>query len=189
LARIYTRTGDDGTTGLVGGKRVSKDSPWIDACGSLDELNALIGVTRSHVLPDRVDNALQIIQENLFTIGEELATPEGSKRSDRWIREEDVRALENEIDFFEAGLQTLKHFILPGGASAGATLHLVRAVARRAERNCVALSRSATINPAILCYLNRFSDLCFVLARYVNFLQSIPEAHATPGRGRDGTHF
>jgi len=185
LARIYTRTGDDGTTGLIGGKRVSKDSPRIEACGSLDELNALLGVVRSHTLPDRVDRELQLIQNDLFTIGAELATPQGVERIDRHIRNEDVQRLEERIDSFEEGLKPLKQFILPGGAGAGAILHLARAVARRAERDCVALSRLEKINPGILSYLNRLSDLCFVLARYVNRDQSASESHPTVAKTGD----
>jgi len=177
LARIYTRTGDDGTTGLIGGKRVSKDSPRIEACGSLDEVNALLGVVRSHALPDRVDKILSIIQEHLFTIGAELATPEGTERKGKELGDEEVRKLESEIDIFEEGLQPLKQFILPGGAPAGGELHLARAVARRAERHCVSLSRFEKINPRILSYLNRLSDLLFVLARYVNLQQSALEPH------------
>jgi cob(I)alamin adenosyltransferase len=185
VARIYTKTGDDGTTGLIGGKRVSKDSPLIEACGSVDELNALIGVARSHSLPDRVDAVLQAVQKNLFIIGEELATPESGRRPERGIQDENIGALEKEIDFFEDGLKPLKHFILPGGNAGGAALHLVRAVARRAERHCVALSRSASINPKVVCYLNRFSDLCFVLSRHLNERQSIPGPHPAVGSARD----
>ena len=177
LSRIYTKTGDDGTTGLIGGKRVAKDSPFIEACGSLDELNAVIGVARSRVLPDNVEKVLQPIQENLFMIGAELASPKDSGHADRRIGEEEVRDLEKEIDKFQNGLTPLKHFILPGGTGAGAQLHLARAVARRTERRCVSLSRIEKINPGILCYLNRLSDLFFVLARYVNALQSAKEPH------------
>ncbi len=185
LTRIYTRTGDDGTTGLIGGERVPKDSPFIEACGSVDELNALLGLVRSHPLPDRVDKVLQRVQDRLFTIGAEFATPEGVEPKSRGLDDEEVRSLESEIDAFEEDLQPLKQFILPGGATAGAELHLARAVARRAERRCVSLSRLQQINPQILRYLNRLSDLCFVLARYVNWRQSAPELHPTFGEPRD----
>jgi cob(I)alamin adenosyltransferase len=168
LARIYTRTGDDGTTGLIGGKRVSKEAPVIEAGGSLDEVNAILGVVRSHPLPDHVERVLQTIQETLFTIGAELATPEEAERRGKLLSDEDVLKLESEIDAFEGRLQPLKQFVLPGGTVAGAELHLARAVARRAERQCVSLSRIQQINPRILCYLNRLSDLLFVLARCVN---------------------
>lgn len=185
MSRIYTRTGDYGETGLIGGKRVSKDSPSIQAVGSLDELNALIGLARSHPLPARVDKVLQLAQNDLFAIGADVASPDGAKRSSRQIGDKAVRALEQEIDFFEESLQPLKRFILPGGSPAGATLHLVRAVARRTERCCVALSGIKGLNPSILCYLNRLSDLCFVVARYVNHRRSTPEMHPSSGRGRN----
>jgi cob(I)alamin adenosyltransferase len=181
LARIYTRTGDNGTTGLIGGKRVSKDSPSIEACGSLDELNALLGIVRSHALPDGIDGILQRIQDRLFTIGAELATPEGVEPRKKGLGDEEVRILESQIDEFENKLPPLRQFILPGGMGAAAELHLARAVARRAERHCVSLSRLDKINPQILRYLNRLSDLCFVLARYVNQQRSAPELHPTFG--------
>ncbi len=168
MARIYTRTGDDGTTGLIGGKRVSKDSPRIQACGSVDELNAILGVVRSRSVPDDVDKVLRAIQEELFTIGSELAAPQKAGQSSKEIRDEEILRLEKEIDGFEAGLQPLKHFILPGGRPASAELHLARAVARRAERDCVFLSTLENVNPPILRYLNRLSDLLFVLARCIN---------------------
>ena len=177
MSRIYTRTGDDGTTGLIGGKRVAKDSPFVEACGALDELNAVIGVVRSQILPDNVDKVLQPIQEVLFVIGAELASPKKSGRGGREIGEEEVRNVEKEIDKFQNCLTPLKHFILPGGTGAGAQLHLARALARRTERRCVSLSRIGKINPQILCYLNRLSDLFFVLARYVNMQQSAQEPH------------
>ena len=182
MARIYTRTGDDGTTVRIGGKRVPKDSLPIEAGGSLDELNALLGVVRSYALPDRVDRILQRVQDHLFTIGAELATPEGTAPKSQEIGEEEIHGLESEIDSLQEGLQPLTQFILPGGAGAGAALHLARAVARRAERKCVSLSHVEKINPRILRYLNRLSDLCFVLARYVNQQHSAPERHPTFGK-------
>jgi cob(I)alamin adenosyltransferase len=177
LARIYTRTGDDGTTGLIGGKRVPKDSPRVEACGSLDELNALIGVVRSHDLSEPVDRILQTVQEHLFIVGAELATPDEIGRKSAGIGEDAVRSLENEIDRMEEELPPLRQFILPGGSLAGAELHTARAVARRAERHCVSLSRLEKVDPKVLHYLNRLSDLCFVLARYVNRQQTAQERH------------
>jgi cob(I)alamin adenosyltransferase len=182
LARIYTRTGDDGSTGLIGGKRVPKDSLRIEACGSLDELNALLGVVRSSMLPDAVDKVLQDIQEHLFIIGSELATPGEAGRKSAGIGDDPVQSLEKKIDAFEDGLEPLRQFILPGGSAAGAALHMARAVARRAERHCVTLSRAERIEDAILHYLNRLSDLCFVLARYVNKQQSASEQHPAFGK-------
>ncbi len=179
MTKIYTRTGDDGTTGLIGGKRVTKDSPRIEACGSLDELNAGIGVVRSFSLPDNVDRVLRQVQEILFWIGSELASPEDFGRGSQRLGDVEVRNLENEIDTFEEELTPLRQFVLPGGTGAGAQLHLVRALARRTERQCVSLSRIEKLNPQILRYLNRLSDFCFVLARYVNRQQSDLEEHPT----------
>jgi cob(I)alamin adenosyltransferase len=182
VARIYTRTGDDGTTGLIGGKRVSKDSPLIETNGSLDELNALIGIVRSNPLPAMVEKVLQRLQEDLFVMGAEIATPEDATRKGHKIGDEDIKNLEHEIDALENDLVPLKSFILPGGTKAAAELHLVRAVARRAERQCVAQSRLVKIAPNVLSYLNRLSDLFFVLARYVNQSQNVPELHPAPER-------
>ena len=182
MARIYTSTGDNGTTGLIGGKRVSKDSPCIEATGVLDELNAQLGVARSHSLPGEVDEILCRVQDALFTIGAELATPEDAKKRSEAIRDENVQLLERQIDRFETMLPPLKKFVLPGGTAPGAQLHLSRAVARRAERACVALSRIQAVDKEIIRYLNRLSDLLFVLARFVNHKDSIPESNPTFGR-------
>jgi cob(I)alamin adenosyltransferase len=175
LARIYTRTGDDGTTDLIGKQRVPKDSPFIETIGSLDELNAHFGLVRSHSLPDSVDSALQSVQEQLFVISAEIASPAKTENKSTKIHDADIHKLEELIDTFDSSLAPLQHFILPGGAPAGAHLHLARTVARRAERKCVALSRSIQVDPLILRYLNRLSDLCFVLARYINHQHSIAE--------------
>jgi cob(I)alamin adenosyltransferase len=185
LVRIYTRTGDGGVTGRIGGSRVPKDSPYIEACGALDELNALFGFIRSFQMPDKVDRVLQSVQDDLFTIGAEIATPQGLDRADRGIQDEDVRTLEKEIDDFEAYLTPLKKFILPGGAVQGAALHLARTVVRRAERRCISLSRIENVDPLIIRYLNRLSDLCFVMARIANLEHSIPEKHPSFGNKRD----
>jgi cob(I)alamin adenosyltransferase len=184
VARIYTRTGDNGTTGLIGGKRVSKDSPRIEAIGTLDELNAQLGAVRSHALPGEVDEILYGIQDAIFTLGAELATPEGTDPRSQAVRDEDVQNLEKQIDRFESMLPPLKKFILPGGTVSGAALHLSRAVARRAERACVVLSRTQTVEREVMRYLNRLSDLLFVLARYVNHQASLPEHSPTFGRSR-----
>jgi cob(I)alamin adenosyltransferase len=167
---------------LIGGKRVPKDSPRVEACGSLDELNALIGVVRSHALPEPVDRILQLVQDHLFILGAELADPDEEGHKNAGIGEDPVRSLENEIDFIEEQLNPLQQFILPGGAPAGAELHVARAVARRAERHCVSLSRIEKVDPQIVRYINRLSDLCFVLARYVNQQQSVQERHPNKHR-------
>jgi cob(I)alamin adenosyltransferase len=180
LAKIYTKTGDDGTTGMIGGKRILKDSPSIEACGALDELNSWIGILRCQQLPENVDRVLQYVQNDLFTFGQVLATPGDAERKIH-IDEITVTHLENDIDFFESGLAPLKEFILPGGSHAGAELHFARTITRRAERNCVALMRSEKTDPLILKYLNRLSDLFFVLARSINQQQSIPENHPSIG--------
>jgi cob(I)alamin adenosyltransferase len=154
----------------------------MEAGGSLDELSALLGVARSLQLPESLDKTLQRVQDDLFLIGAELATPAGAMPGSRGISDEEIQRLEGEIDVIESVLEPLKLFILPGGSPAGAWLHLARAVARRAERHCVALSHIENLNPKILQYLNRLSDLCFVLARHVNRLQSMPEPHPTFGK-------
>jgi len=185
MARIYTTTGDDGTTGLIGGKRVPKDDLRIEAFGSVDELNAVLGVVASFPLPERVAAVLRRIQDDLFNIGADLALPAGAERG-AWgipgISEEDIRALEREIDACQETLPPLKQFILPGGCRPGAMLHLARTVARRAERRCVALARTQPVDPQLLRYLNRLSDLCFVFARIVNQENARPEVHPAFGR-------
>jgi len=182
MARIYTMTGDDGTTGLLGGKRVPKSDLRVDASGTVDELNAVIGAARCRLGTPLVDAVLARVQDELFTLGANLALPDGAD-AERWgipaIRDEDVRALEREIDAAEARLEPIRQFILPGGSPAAAALHLARAVARRAERCCVALAAAEKVDPRILRYLNRLSDLCFVLARALNRADGVAEAHPT----------
>lgn len=177
VARIYTTTGDDGTTGLVGGQRVPKDSIHIETSGTLDELNALLGVVRSHTLPEEVDRVLQDIQNDLFTIGTQVSTPAECRARVREIGDEEITNLEHEIDALEDRLPSLRQFILPGGSKEAAALHLARTVARRAERRCVTLSRSAQIDPRILRYLNRLSDFLFLLARYANQFRNVADLH------------
>jgi cob(I)alamin adenosyltransferase len=189
LARIYTATGDDGTTGLIGGKRVRKDSKRVESYGSVDELNAVLGVVRSYRLPEPVLRILLTIQDDLFTIGANLAVPEGTDPVE-WkippVAATDVEKLEKAIDEFDSQLAPLQKFILPGGVPAAAMLHLARTVARRAERACVALSHSEKLDPRIVCYLNRLSDLCFVLARLINKEASQSEPH--PAFGKRSTY-
>jgi cob(I)alamin adenosyltransferase len=185
LTKIYTKTGDDGTTGLIGGARVPKDSPRVEAFGSVDELNAVLGVVRSYSLPEHLDRVLERIQDDLFTVGAELALPPGEDRAGLGIPplcEESIQALERDIDEYEVNLEPLGRFVLPGGTAAAAMLHLARTVARRAERCSVRLAHLEKADPLIVPYLNRLSDLCFVLARFVNRLESKPESHPTFGR-------
>ncbi len=185
MARIYTKTGDDGTTGLIGGNRVGKDAPRIQAYGAVDELNAVLGVVRSHALPEDLDRLLYRIQDHLFTIGGELALPDGAERSD-WgipaLTEDDTRELERAIDSTEQEMEPLQQFLLPGGSQPGALLHFARTVARRAERWCVGLSKAEEVDPRAIEYLNRLSDLCFVLARHLNQQHRVPEANPSFGK-------
>ena len=172
--KIYTKTGDGGETGLFGGGRIPKDSLRVAAYGEVDELNAALGLARALEPQEFVDALVQRIQRDLFTIGAELATPDPDKlhkalsRTGAAIGESDIAALEDAIDGHQSRLEPLKNFILPGGAPKAAALHLARTVCRRAERAVVALSRHEQISPAILRYLNRLSDLLFVLARAAN---------------------
>ncbi|MDR0310760.1 MAG: cob(I)yrinic acid a,c-diamide adenosyltransferase [Acidobacteriota bacterium] len=175
MTRIYTRTGDKGTTGLVGGGRVPKDSPVIETGGDIDELSSLIGVARSMPLPDGADMILHAVQERLLLIGIVIATPEGVNTQITIIRGEDIMKLEEQIDALQSKLPPLDRFILPGGSPAGAHLHLARAVARRVERRCIALSRTCAVAPELIRWLNRLSDMLFALARFVNLKQSVIE--------------
>ncbi len=167
--RIYTRTGDTGETGLIGGVRVPKDDPRVDAYGTVDELNAALGVARCYLnqLPD-LDALLEQFQNELFDIGAELASPPERAAQFQSIEERHITAIEEAIDRFEEELEPLRQFILPGGTPAAAHLHLSRTVCRRAERQVVHLSRISTVNAAIIKYLNRLSDLLFVMARVAN---------------------
>jgi cob(I)alamin adenosyltransferase len=169
--RIYTKTGDGGETSLFGGKRVKKDSLRIEACGTVDELNSVIGVVRSMRVSKEVDKVLEGVQNDLFVLGADLATPvwKVQKRArEARIREDHVKAIEAIIDRIQPKLPPLRRFVLPGGSSPASHLHLARAVCRRAERRVVKLSQGEAVNPIAIAYLNRLSDLLFVLARLVN---------------------
>jgi cob(I)alamin adenosyltransferase len=168
--KIYTKTGDSGETGLYGGPRVRKDSPRIEAYGTVDELNALLGLVRAEELPNEFDALLARIQSELFDVGAELATPDPERHGTALVGAARIAALESAIDRFEATLAPLKQFILPGGTRAAASLHVARTVCRRAERHVVTLSHapSETVSADLIIYLNRLSDLLFVLARAAN---------------------
>ena len=168
--KIYTRSGDSGETGLFGGPRLRKDAPRIEAYGTIDELNAAIGVARAESLPEEIDEVLARIQNELFDLGGELATPDPAGHGTRSIEPAHIAALESDIDRNEATLQTLKQFILPGGTRGAAQLHLARTVCRRAERRLVALVDAAgeAIAEELVAYVNRLGDLLFVLARGTN---------------------
>ena len=164
LNKIYTRTGDDGSSGLVDGSRVSKSGPRMTAIGEVDEANAAIGMAIALLIPGDLTEHLLGIQNDMFDLGADLATPgEIGLR----IVASQVERLEQAIDAMNAELEPLQSFILPGGSAAVAALHLGRTVVRRAERAAVALNESQPLNPHLLAYLNRLSDLLFVTARYV----------------------
>jgi cob(I)alamin adenosyltransferase len=173
ITKVYTKTGDGGQTSLVGGARVSKSSPRVEAYGDVDELSSLIGLARAMPLDDEINGVLGVVQNDLFTLGADLASP--SEIEIRRVDESFVAKLEHLADKFLAELEPLKEFILPGGSQAGATLHLARTVARRAERRSVALAESEALNPETIVYLNRLSDLLFILARVVNLRAGVPE--------------
>jgi cob(I)alamin adenosyltransferase len=161
LSKIYTRTGDDGSTGLGDGSRVPKENLRVEAYGTVDEANSAIGVVLSMTtLPPAIAHCLTEVQHDLFDLGGELCIP-----GHRMIEATHVERLETELDGFNEGLPPLKEFILPGGGPAAAACHLARAICRRAERRCWSLARTENVSPEALKYLNRLSDLLFVLAR------------------------
>jgi cob(I)alamin adenosyltransferase len=167
--KIYTKTGDAGDTGLPGGGRVGKDAAVTEVFGNVDELNTVLGLARAAGLPDDVDRLLDRIQSELFDLGAEVARMGAESDSACRIDAADVRDLEQAIDQCDAELPPLRNFILPGGTLAAAKLHFARAVCRRAERSLVGMMRRPPeLSPQILIYLNRLSDLLFVLARLVN---------------------
>ena len=176
--KIYTRTGDKGSTGLFGGNRVNKDHLRIEAYGTVDETNSIIGLGRSF-LPDEghseIEAMLHRIQSELFVLGADLATPLSAKVSVPRIEAAQIERLENHIDELEADLPPLKHFILPGGTQAASAIHAARTVCRRAERRTVSLQQADELNEHAAVYLNRLSDLLFVMARWLNHHAGIKE--------------
>ncbi|MEX0785375.1 MAG: cob(I)yrinic acid a,c-diamide adenosyltransferase [Dehalococcoidia bacterium] len=170
---LYTRTGDEGATALFGGKRVPKDHPRVVAYGTIDELNAVLGVAASFVRQKRLVSELQTVQNELFDIGAELASDRpvrrAAKQKDAFQLDASRTAwIERLIDDYDARVPPLRTFVLPAGSRAAAFLHHARTVCRRAEREVVTLARKERVNPAVLTYLNRLNDLLFVLARYAN---------------------
>jgi cob(I)alamin adenosyltransferase len=169
--KIYTRRGDRGETDLFAGGRVRKDHPRVEAYGAVDELNSALGLACAHSTHEDVQALCRGIQARLFELGAYLAAPDERGRAKAGIHappEADVEALEREIDRFERELEPLERFVLPGGSQAAAAFHLARTICRRAERCCVALDAEAALAPSALAYLNRLSDLLFVLARVEN---------------------
>ncbi len=174
--KIYTKTGDTGETSLFGGTRVSKDVLRIEAYGTVDELNSILGVCRSFNTAQEIDSILQQIQDTLFTLGADLATPFSvQSQAITRIAHSDYEVFERTIDALTEKIEPLKSFILPGGNRVAAMIHLARTVCRRAERYVVRLMHEEEINNETIIYLNRLSDLLFVLARYANALSGTPE--------------
>jgi len=172
IMKIYTKTGDEGLTGLFGGGRVPKDHARVEAYGDVDELNAMLGVARAAQLMPEVDEVLVAVQRDLFSIGALLATPDREKMQQHLtkarISDDRIVELERAIDTCDAELEPLKAFVLPGGTQKAAALHVARTVCRRAERRVIHLQREVEIPQIVVVYLNRLSDLLFTLARFAN---------------------
>ena len=185
--KIYTKTGDKGETSLYGGTRVSKAAARVESYGTLDELNAFIGLAKAEISDEKVLNQLQKIQFDLFTVGSEAATPtdkmllaNGKNRLDLMISEKEITELELWMDDFDAELEPLRFFILPSGGKAAATLHVCRTVCRRAERAMVFLNETEEVRPELIKYLNRLSDYLFILARYISKISGEKEDYWNP---------
>ena len=178
--KIYTKTGDKGDTSLFGGQRVPKDAPRLEAYGTIDELNTIIGCVISDSPDSDIIPILTQIQIKLFDLGADLATPRSLGDKVRRIAPGDSLALEELIDKYQSSLPDLNNFILPGGSTTASFLHLARTVCRRAERMVVRLSRNEEIGSEVIVFLNRLSDLLFVLSRFINLKGGIPERHWNP---------
>ncbi len=182
--KIYTRTGDRGETALFGGQRVPKDTPRVEAYGTVDELNSVLGIVLADNNDPEIEMVLRPVQSMLFTLGADLASPRSAGTGPRRVDDADAVALEPVIDRVQGALSPLKNFVLPGGSPTAARLHLARTVCRRAERCCVRLAKKEEIGSAVIVYLNRLSDLLFVLARYANVRANVPEIQwKSPDRG------
>lgn len=175
LSKIYTKTGDKGTTGLSNGSRVSKDNIRIIAIGTVDELNSAIGLVISCNTDQDSNELLTQIQHRLFNIGGELSLP-----GHAMVEQSDVTWLENHLDRLNENLEPLKEFILPGGSRAASYCHLARSICRRAERDLITLGHQEDVSPVIMQYLNRLSDLLFVLARHINKQENHPDVLWNP---------
>ena len=183
--KIYTKTGDTGDTGLFGGARVSKASPRVEAYGEVDELNSAVGWARVAVSTSELDALLNQIQNDLFEVGAELGSTDDRKKKSAMplIAEPQVEALERAIDKYEEGPPALRSFVLPGGSEGAARFHVARCVCRRAERSLVALGADENLRGELFRYLNRLSDLLFVLARYANHVAGVQDI---PWKGQGG---
>ncbi len=177
ITKVYTRTGDDGTTALAGGRRLAKDAPRVEAYGAVDELNAVIGVAASSSPHEALRAALAEIRNKLFHLGAELAMggEDAPETDGPRVRAADAEWLEAEMDRMSATLPALENFVLPGGSPAAAHLHVARTVCRRAERRLVTLARSETVSVEALVYLNRLSDALFVMARFENSVAGVED--------------
>lgn len=189
--KLYTRTGDDGTTGLFGGQRVSKDHPRVAAYGTVDELNACIGLAAAvcnanDELHRQFLNIFSELQSRLFDIGADLATPEGDKHEAKVLRisEEHVQEVEKWIDAIDAGNEKMKSFVLPGGSDLAARLHLARTVCRRAERMMITVGHSEPVSDGAVVYVNRVSDLLFAMARRANVHANVADVPWVPAKKR-----
>lgn len=180
--KIYTKHGDKGYTSLFGGSKVKKNSLRIDSYGTVDELNSVLGLCLSHPVSKNGSKILTEIQKQLFVLGSDLATPQSKKTKVQRIGSEEIEQLESWIDSIVELLPPLTSFILPGGSNTGATLHLARTVCRRAERLTVELKWSEPISDKTIIYLNRLSDLLFVLARHENREEGMEETKWIPGQ-------
>ena len=185
--KIYTKTGDKGETSLYGGTRVSKAAARVESYGTLDELNAFIGLAKAEISDEKVLNQLQKIQFDLFTVGSEAATPtdklilaNGKRRLDLMISEKEISELELWMDDLNAELEPLQFFILPSGGKAVASIHVCRTVCRRAERAMVHLNETEEVRPELIKYLNRLSDYLFILARYISKISGEKEDFWNP---------
>ena len=185
--KIYTKTGDKGETSLYGGTRVSKAAARVESYGTLDELNAFIGLAKAEISDEKVLSQLQKIQFDLFTVGSEAATPtdklllaNGKNRLDLMISEEEISELEYWMDDLDASLEPLQFFILPSGGKAAASIHVCRTVCRRAERAMVHLNETEEVRPELIKYLNRLSDYLFILARYISKISGEKEEYWNP---------
>jgi cob(I)alamin adenosyltransferase len=185
--KIYTKTGDKGETSLYGGTRVSKAVARVESYGTLDELNAFIGLAKAEISDEKVSSQLQKIQFDLFTVGSEAATPtdklilaNGKSRLDLMISEKEISELELWMDDLNAELEPLQFFILPSGGKAAASVHVCRTVCRRAERAMVHLNETEEVRPELIKYLNRLSDYLFILARYISKISGEKEEYWNP---------
>jgi cob(I)alamin adenosyltransferase len=184
LTRIYTKTGDEGMTGLGGGRRVPKDSPRVEAYGTVDELNSQLGVALATGLSERLVDELALVQNELFDLGADLATPADSQARHPvpTVQPRHIERLEALIDELNEVVGPLANFLLPGGSPGAAQLHVARTICRRAERVTTALAREEAVGATVLPYLNRLSDALFVMARYENHIRGAAEPLWNPGR-------